>query len=199
LVQELPNNYLDKKRYYSSKKEPGKSNCKWGGILEDRDCFDPLFFNISPREALSMNPHQRLILQESWKALEDAVTKQRSCQVPIGYVHWCRAFGIYYESFTGASDAIVASRLSYYLDLRGPAVIINTACSSSAVAIHMACESLRNNETSLVIAGGVFAELNKGTLITLSQTEMLSPTGKCHTFDEAADGTILSEGVGLLF
>ncbi len=199
LVQELPNNYLDKKRYYSSKKEPGKSNCKWGGILEDRDCFDPLFFNISPREALSMNPHQRLILQESWKALEDAGYNAKELSGSnVGMFIGAEPSEYIYESFTGASDAIVASRLSYYLDLRGPAVIINTACSSSAVAIHMACESLRNNETSLVIAGGVFAELNKGTLITLSQTEMLSPTGKCHTFDEAADGTILSEGVGVI-
>lgn len=199
LVQELPQRYLDKNRYYSSKKEPGKSNCKWGGILEDRDCFDPLFFNISPREALSMNPHQRLILQESWKALEDAGYNAKDLSGSnVGMFIGAEPSEYIYESFTGASDAIVASRLSYYLNLRGPAVIINTACSSSAVAIHMACESLRSSETSLVMAGGVFAELNQGTLITLSQTEMLSPTGKCHTFDESADGTILSEGVGII-
>ncbi|MCP4160489.1 MAG: SDR family NAD(P)-dependent oxidoreductase, partial [Deltaproteobacteria bacterium] len=197
-VQELPPEYLDQKKY-SSKKQSGKTYCKWGGILKEKDCFDPLFFNISPREAESMNPHQRLILQESWRALEDAGYNPGSLAgsktgvfigaEPTGYMH---------ETFTGSSEAIVASRLSYFLDLSGPALVVNTGCSSSGVAIHLACESLRNNETSLALAGGVFAALDQTALITLSETEMLSYSGRCRTFDESGDGTVFSEGVGIV-
>jgi len=193
-VRELPSQYLDPK-YVNS----GKTCYKWGGVLQERDCFDPLFFNISPREAESMNPHQRLILQESWKGLEDAGYNPRSLvdshvgifigAEPAGYVH---------ESFTGASDAIIASRLSYFLNLKGPAMVVNTGCSSSAVGIHLACESLRNKESGIALAGGVFATMDQTMLIPLSESGMLSPTGQCHTFDESGDGTVLSEGVGIV-
>ncbi|MCP3923114.1 MAG: SDR family NAD(P)-dependent oxidoreductase, partial [Desulfobacterales bacterium] len=198
-VQELPSEYLDQKTFYSSKKQSGKTYCKWGGILKEKDCFDPLFFNISPREAESMNPHQRMILQESWRALEDAGYNPGDLAgsktgvfigaEPTGYMH---------ETFTGSSEAIVASRLSYFLDLSGPALVINTGCSSSGVAIHLACESLRNNETSLALAGGVFATLDQTALITLSEIEMLSYSGRCRTFDESGDGTVFSESVGVV-
>ncbi|TAL39765.1 MAG: hypothetical protein EPN89_20255, partial [Methylovulum sp.] len=140
-IAELPAHYRD---------NDAKQAYRWGGILEDRDCFDPLFFNISPREAESMNPHQRLILQESWKALEDAgynpkcLAGEQACLYigaePTGYFH---------ESFTGSSDATIASRLSYFLNLKGPAIVVNTGCSSSGVAIHLACESLRHAESNV--------------------------------------------------
>jgi acyl transferase domain-containing protein/acyl carrier protein/SAM-dependent methyltransferase len=170
-----------------------------GAFLEARDCFDPLFFNISPREAGAMNPHQRLILQESWKALEDAGYNPRNlANSPVGIFIGAEPSGYYYESFTGASDAIIASRLSYHLDLKGPAFVVNTGCSSSAVAIHLACESLRNEETSLAIAGGVNANLSKDGLAKLAETGILSPTGRCCSFDESADGIVLSEGVGVV-
>ncbi|MCP3924585.1 MAG: SDR family NAD(P)-dependent oxidoreductase [Desulfobacterales bacterium] len=198
-VQELPPEYLDQKKFYNKKKHSGKTYCKWGGILKEKNCFDPLFFNLSPREAESMNPHQRLILQESWGALEDAgynpgdlsgsMTGIFIGAEPSGYMH---------ETFTGSSEAIVASRLSYFLDLSGPALVVNTGCSSSGVAIHLACESLRNNETSLALAGGVFATLDHAMLSILSEIEMLSYSGRCRTFDESGDGTVLSEGVGVV-
>ena len=170
-----------------------------GGILEDRDCFDPLFFNISPHEAQSMNPHQRLILQESWKAIEDAGYNPKSlANSKVGIFIGAEASGYYYETFTGSSDAIIASRLSYYLNLNGPAIVVNTGCSSSAAAIHLACESLRHRESSVAIAGGVMANMNQTLLKPLVDIEMLSPTGNCHTFDETANGTVLSEGVGVI-
>jgi acyl transferase domain-containing protein len=197
-VTELPENYLSPD-LFSSDKQAGKTYCKWGGILEQRDCFDPLFFNITPREAESMNPHQRLIMSESWKALEDAGYNPKNLEnsrvsvfigaEPTNYTH---------ETFTGSSDAIVASRLSYYLNLKGPALVVNTGCSSSALAIHLACESLRSGESSIAIAGGVFATLQEKALVTLSQIEMLSFTGRCRTFDKSCDGTVLSEGVGVV-
>ncbi|BBB92538.1 MAG TPA: SDR family NAD(P)-dependent oxidoreductase [Methylomusa anaerophila] len=189
-IQELPSNYLRNVtgEYY-----------KWGGILKERNCFDPLFFNISPREAESMNPHQRLILQESWKALEDAgYNPRRFANMPVGIFIGAEPTGYIHESFTGASDAIIASRLSYYLDLKGAAMVVNTGCSSSALAIHLACESLRSKESSLAIAGGVFAKLDPSGLLRLSQIGMLSPTGSCNAFDESADGTVLAEGVGIV-
>ncbi|MCX8131319.1 MAG: SDR family NAD(P)-dependent oxidoreductase, partial [Clostridia bacterium] len=198
-VHELSRTYLDQSRYYDCRKQAGKTYCKWGGILEGRDCFDPLFFNISPREAESMNPHQRLIMQESWKALEDAGYNPKSLAgSQVGVFIGAEPANYFYESFTGSSDAIVASRLSYYLNLNGPALVVNTGCSSSAAAIHLACESLRNEESSLALAGGVYAKLDHTTLVTLSDIEMISPTGRCLTFDERADGTIMSEGVGMV-
>ncbi|MEY4483995.1 MAG: hypothetical protein RL693_1447, partial [Verrucomicrobiota bacterium] len=106
--------------------------------------------------------------------------------------------GYFYETFTGASDAIVASRLSYFLDLRGPALVVNTGCSSSGVALHMACESLRNGESTLALAGGVFAAISRTALIPLSEIDMIARSGRCRTFDASGDGMVLSEGVGMV-
>jgi acyl transferase domain-containing protein/aryl carrier-like protein/SAM-dependent methyltransferase len=198
-VRELPQRYLNQDLYYHPSKQPHKTYCRWGGILAERACFDPLFFSISPREAVSMSPHQRLILQESWKALEDAGYNPKSlAEAEVGVFVGAEPSGYFHESFTGSSDAIVASRLSYYLDLKGPAMVINTGCSSSGVALHLACESLRRGESDLALAGGVFAALTHNMLIGLSAIDMLSPTGRCHTFDQAADGTAFSEGVGMV-
>jgi acyl transferase domain-containing protein/enoyl-CoA hydratase/carnithine racemase/acyl carrier protein/NAD(P)-dependent dehydrogenase (short-subunit alcohol dehydrogenase family) len=198
-VDELPAHYLDQENYFSAKKQPGKTRCKWGGVIEDRDCFDPLFFSISPKEAASMNPHQRLVLQESWKAIEDAGYNPKDLSgSQTGVYIGAEPTGYIGESFTGYSDAIIASRLSYILNLNGPAFVVNTGCSSSAVALHLACESLRNRETDLALAGGVNACLEQNMLIRLDEIEMLSPTGRCRTFDQAANGTIMSEGIGIV-
>lgn len=197
-VAELGERYLDRRRY-SPERQPGKTYCKWGGTLEHRDDFDPLFFNISPREAESMNPHQRLILQEGWKALEDAGYDPRSLRNrAVGLYVGAEPTGYFHETFIGASDAIIASRLAYVLDFKGPALVVNTGCSSSAVAIHLACESLRTREADMALAGGVFASLGERSLVSLAQMDMLSPSGRCHTFDQRSDGIVLSEAVGML-
>ncbi|WP_158014448.1 SDR family NAD(P)-dependent oxidoreductase [Ralstonia solanacearum] len=197
-VEVLPERYLDP-RAYSADRQPGKSYCNRAGILEDRDCFDPLFFNITPHEAESMTPHQRLVMQESWKALEDAgynpiALAGRAVSIYVG----AEPGGYHHDSFTGSSEAIVASRLSYFLDLRGPAMVVNTGCSSSGVAIHQACESLRHAESTMALAGGVYALLDQRGLVSLSAIDMLSSSGQCHAFDAAADGTVISEGVGMV-
>ncbi|WP_165583431.1 SDR family NAD(P)-dependent oxidoreductase [Aquimarina atlantica] len=198
-VSELPDSYLDQSNYFSTTKQPGKTRCKWGGILEERDCFDPLFFNISPKEAESMNPHQRLVLQESWKAIENAGYNPRDfSETQTGIYIGAEPTGYTGDTFTGYSDAIIASRLSYILNLNGPSFVVNTGCSSSAVALHLACESLRNKETDVALAGGVNACLDQNVLIRLDKIEMLSPKGRCFTFDQTADGTIMSEGVGIV-
>ena len=198
-VHELPVDRLDLAKDYCSEKQDGKSYCKWGGILEGRAYFDPLFFEISPKEATLMNPSQRLFLQESYQALEDAgyagdTPPDQLCGVYVG----CEPSGYYHASFTGASEAIVASRLPYFLNLQGPALVVNSGCSSSAVAIHLACEGLRHKEIHLAVAGGVFAMLDSKLLTYTSSIEMLSRKGRCHTFDDSADGTILAEAVGVV-
>lgn len=197
-VEELPDRYLDP-RHISARKQKGKTRCKWGGVLTERDCFDPLFFNLSPREALSMNPHQRLVMQESWNALEDAGLNPKALSgTRTGIFVGSEPTGYAGETFTGVSDAIIASRLSYVLNLRGPAFVVNTGCSASAVALHLACDSLRNRESDLALAGGVNACMRDTTQITLDEIDMLSPSGRCFTFDKSGDGTIISEGVAMV-
>ena len=198
-ISELPHHYLPPGLHSAGEKVRGRAYSNRGGVLEDRDCFDPLFFRISPREAESMNPHQRLVLEEGWRALEDAAVDPRGLSGrPVGLFVGAEPSGYWHETLSGHSDAIVASRLSYHLNLTGPAFTVNTGCSSSAVALHLACRSLRDGETDLALAGGVFAAMDPRLLVSMSQIEMLSRSGSCRTFDASADGTVLSEGVGML-
>ncbi|MBV9490040.1 MAG: LLM class flavin-dependent oxidoreductase [Verrucomicrobia bacterium] len=189
---------------------PGRSYCKWGGFMSGIDQFDPLFFNISPHEAHLMEPQHRLFLMEAWKALEDAGYSDREldncrCGVFAGcaegdYGHLLRAANRDQEAyaFLGTSQAILASRLSYWLNLKGPTLAIDTACSSSGVAIHIACESLRLRTSDLALAGGV-AVLNTPRFHVLSsQTGMLSAQGKCGAFGADADGFVPGEAVAVL-
>ena len=167
--------------------------------LDFGTAFDPLFFRISPREAESMSRHQQLVLMESWRALEDAaiapsVLAGKAASLYVG----AEPTGQGSASFTGASDAIIASRLAYFLDLRGAALVVNTGCSSSATALHLACEALRHGETDLALAGGVFANLKPDIVAELTRIGMVSPTGRCMTFDADADGTVLCEGIGMV-
>ncbi|HEU5133666.1 MAG TPA: SDR family NAD(P)-dependent oxidoreductase [Steroidobacteraceae bacterium] len=197
-VDELPEDYLQPASF-SPRKQKGKTRCKWGGILTERDCFDPLFFNISPREAEAMNPHQRLVMQESWNAIEDAGYNPKTLAgTRTGIFVGSEPTGYAGDTFTGVSEAIIASRLSYVLNLNGPAFVVNTGCSSSGVALHLACESLRNQETDVVLAGGVHACMSQETQIRLDEIEMVSPSGRCFTFDQKGDGTIISEGIGMV-
>ncbi|HBF29365.1 beta-ketoacyl synthase N-terminal-like domain-containing protein, partial [Rhizobium sp.] len=171
---------------------------RWGGVLSERDSFDPAFFGIPVFEAHSMSAHQRLVLRESWRAIENAGVDPHTLRgesvgvfvgvEPTGYVH---------QTLTGASDAVIAGRVSYLLNFSGPALVINTACSSSLVAIHVAAESLRSGECKIALAGGVYADLNQRTLAALAQSGMLSPNGECKTFDSAANGTVFSEGIAM--
>ncbi|MEX3612467.1 MAG: amino acid adenylation domain-containing protein [Burkholderia gladioli] len=170
-----------------------------GGALQGRDYFDAAFFGLSQEEAAGMSPAQRLVLEEGWKALEDAGQDPRGLRgsrtaVFVG----AEPSGFFKGSFSGSSEAIIASRLSYLLDLKGPALVVNTGCSSGAMAIHLACESLRRGETQLALAGGVAAALSVEGLGHLADAGMLSPRGRCLSFEAAGDGMVLSEAVGML-
>ncbi|RIV35611.1 beta-ketoacyl synthase N-terminal-like domain-containing protein, partial [Burkholderia pseudomallei] len=170
-----------------------------GGMLENRDRFDHAFFHITPDEADAMHPYQRLVLQESWKALEDAGYNPAALAgARVGVFVGAEPADYRSTTFSGSSDALIASRVSYHLNLRGPAYVVNTGCSSGAVAIHLACESLRRNESDVVLACGIFAAMGPRMLGALGQAGMLSAGGRCRSFDAGADGTAFAEGIGVV-
>ncbi|PEU20472.1 hypothetical protein CN526_28270, partial [Bacillus wiedmannii] len=201
VVQEIPPERFDWRKYYSNSGEPGKTNGKWCGSIPGVDEFDPLFFEISPREAKNMDPRQRLLLQESWKALEDAgygekQIKNSQIGMFVGvedgdYQRFAEDNG----NVTSNHNAILAARLSYFLNLNGPNMAINTACSSGLVAAHQACMSLRNHECDTAIAAGVNLIFTPESYIGMSEVGMLSSDGKCFAFDKRANGMVPGEAV----
>jgi acyl transferase domain-containing protein len=210
-TREVPPERWSVERFYDTDtSRPGTTNCKWGGFLEGFDLFDPLFFNISPKEAELMDPQQRLFLTEAWKALEDAGyagddARGKPWGVFVGagggdYVHRLSAAGIPLDgyAFMGNSSAILAARIAYLLDLKGPCLTVDTACSSSLTAIHLACESIALGTSELAIAGGVCALTTPNFYLAGSKTGMLSPRGECRTFDQEADGFVPGEAVGVV-
>ncbi|XXY19533.1 SDR family NAD(P)-dependent oxidoreductase [Sorangium sp. So ce216] len=191
------------REYAAAKIEDG---CLRGGFLQAIDRFDPLFFNISGVEAAYMDPQQRLFLEESWRALEDAgyagaSIEGRRCGVYVGcnggdYQQLLDAESVPPEAMMGGAASILSARIAYFLDLKGPAMTIDTACSSSLVAMHLACQALRAGEVDLALAGGVYVQCTPTFYLMASRTGMLSPNGRCHTFDDRADGFVPGEGVG---
>ena len=209
-ISEVPSDRWDVDAFHSSDPAPGKVTSRWGGFLEDVDLFDPHFFGISPREASRMDPQQRLLLEVSWEALENAFIPPASLAgsrtgvfVGISSYDYSRLQfedpeGIDAYAGTGNAHSIAANRLSYLFDLRGPSMAIDTACSSSLVAAHLACQSLRTGESDLALVGGVNLILTPELTITFSQARMLSPDGRCKTFDARADGYVRGEGCGVI-
>ncbi|TDT97682.1 malonyl CoA-acyl carrier protein transacylase [Streptomyces sp. 846.5] len=190
---------------------PGKANSRWGGFLDQVDRFDPGFFGISPREAVAMDPQQRLVLELGWEALEQGGIVPRRLRgsrtgVFVGATwddyatlsHQQGLEGIGPHTFTGLNRAIIANRLSYILGLRGPSLTVDTGQSSSLVAVHLACESLRRGESELALAGGVNLTLAPDSLVASAKFGGLSPDGRCHTFDARANGYVRGEGGGLV-
>src|SRR4030095_9754229 len=207
-VSEVPRERWKIEDYYDPTPQPGRSYCKWMGALSEIDCFDPLFFNISPAEAVAMDPQHRLFLQESYKAFEDAGytpkrLSERNCGVYLGimsneYGLLMHEHGKELADTTGNSAAIAAARIAYYLNLKGPAIPVDTACSSSLVATHLACQALRTGESEMALVGGVTLYLTPESYIGMCRAGMLSAQGQCRSFDDAADGFVPGEGVGTL-
>ena len=210
-IKEVPASRWDADAFYDpDPSAPGKIANRWGGFLDDVDRFDPEFFGISPREASRMDPHQRLLLELTWEALEDAgQVASRLCGSQTGVFIGISATDymslelfdpalIDSYSATGSAISIAAGRLSYQLDLRGPSVAVDTACSSSLVAAHYACQSLRNRECDLALAGGVGLLLSPLYSIVASKMGFLSPDGRCKAFDARANGFVRSEGAGVV-
>ncbi|HEY1809541.1 MAG TPA: polyketide synthase, partial [Acidobacteriaceae bacterium] len=205
-IQQVPEDRWDAESFYDSRLDiPGKANTKWGGFVEGIQQFDAAFFGIAPREALAIDPQQRLLLEVTWEALENAcVPADRLAGSATGVF-----VGISTNDYamllegegegssdpyagTGLARSVAAGRISYTLNLRGPNLAIDTSCSSSAVAIHMACQSLRNRECNMALAGGVNAILTPRLTVMLSHAHMMSGDGRCKAFSEAADGFVRS-------
>ena len=188
----------------------GRAVSEWGGFLNQVDGFEPQIFEISNREAERMDPQQRLLLEATWQALEHAGINPKSLAgsdtgvfVGIGsQEYWGLQSGnpkdLDIHSCTGNSQSIAANRISYFLDLRGPSMAINTACSGSLVSVHLACESIKRGESNIALAGGVNLMLKPDLTVAFSEANMLSPTGRCSTFDESADGYVRGEGCGMV-
>ncbi|HYD81671.1 MAG TPA: beta-ketoacyl synthase N-terminal-like domain-containing protein [Paucimonas sp.] len=202
-VTEIPPSRWDVEQYYDpDPKKEDKIYCKWMGMLDDVDCFDSLFFKISPAEAKNMDPQHRLFLEESYKAFENAgysgkALNNKKCGVYVGIIGTEYA-GLVSNAvdITGNNPAIGAARIAYFLNLKGPAISIDTACSASLVAIHLACQGLLNHETDMALAGGVSIWLHPETYMGMCRAGMLSPDGQCKTFDNSANGFVPGEGVG---
>jgi 8-amino-7-oxononanoate synthase/malonyl CoA-acyl carrier protein transacylase len=206
-ITEIPKTRWDLDAYYDSDPTvPHKMSTRWGGFLDRIDQFDPTFFGIAPREVNSMDPQQRLLVETAWEALEDGgqIPKRLSGSktgVFIGisshdYSTLASSDDPY--SLTGNTGCIAANRLSYLFNFRGPSFAIDTACSSSLVAIHLACQSLWSGESTLALAGGVQALLSPTISVSFSKAGLLSPEGRCKSFDAQANGYVRSEGAGVV-
>lgn len=212
-IRETPAERWNLNKFYSTTGGlPGKTQSKWGGYVQNLDHFDPELFGISPREAASMDPQQRLLLESAFRAVEDAGKRLdqisgRPVAVFVGISSFDYAMaGLSFKdravidaySNTGGSSSIAANRISYCLDLRGPSVAVDTACSSSLVAVHLACESIWRGESELALAGGVNALILPDFYVAFSQLGVMSPDGRCRTFDAKANGYVRSEGAGMV-
>ncbi|CAL9351347.1 3-ketoacyl-CoA thiolase [Streptomyces sp. enrichment culture] len=180
-----------------------------GAFLDRVDTFDPAFFGISPREASMMDPQQRLMLELSWEAFEDAGIPLRQVRgsrtgVFVGAIANDYAVllnrqglsAVTQHSLTGIQRAIIANRVSYTLGLRGPSLTVDTAQSSGLVAVHQACEALRSGGCELAVAGGVNLNIVPESALAADRFGGLSPDGRCYTFDARANGYVRGEGGG---
>ena len=210
-ISEIPADRWNADEFYDPDQfAPGRMSSKWGGFLSDVSGFDADYFGISPREAEAMDPQQRLMLEVAYEALEHAGIATED----LSGVRAAVLMGVYYGEYqtisaanpdaidaysaTGNAHAVAVGRIAYLLGLRGPAVAIDSACSSSLVTIHLACQSLRLRESDLALAGGVSLILRPETQIAMAKWGMLSPNGRCYSFDSRADGFVRGEGCGVI-
>lgn len=208
-VTPVPRDRWDGDAFFDANPEtPGRIATREAAFIDGIANFDAAYFGIAPVEARQMDPQQRLFLEVAMEALETAgLTRAHlagsMCGVFVGVIsHSSEYYGMQVASMesidtyvsTGTAHSVIANRLSYFLDLRGPSMAIDTACSSSLVALHQACLSLRAGESTVAIVGGVNALLQPEFSVALSKLGVLSPTGRCRTFDASAGGMVRGEG-----
>jgi acyl transferase domain-containing protein len=205
-IREVPRERWDPALFYSPEPGPGRTNSKWGGFVDGIDLFDPAYFRINESLALQMDPLQRLMLETSLLATLDAgYTRDELSNRRVGVYVGTRV-GNYMSrieqpekgTIVGVGQNFIGARISDYFNWRGNNVVIDSACSSSLVSVHLACQALREREIDAAVAGGVDVMLDELTYLTLSAAGALSPDGRCYTFDERANGFVPGEGVGAL-
>ncbi len=199
----------DFEKVYSDQGEENKCTSKWMGVLDDIYKFDNSFFNISPREAMHMDPQQRILLEQAWHCIEDSGVplkrlQERNTAVHVGSL----ATDPYYKqpspeeidiySGTGNYPFMLSNRISYFLGLNGVSKTVDTACSSALVVLHDARVALATGESDFALVAGINLHFSPLKYLIWSKNRMLSPAGKCKTFDKGADGFVAGEGVGVL-
>ncbi len=214
-ITEVPKNRWDHDLFFDEDKhKPGKTYSKWGGFLDGADKFDPLFFNISPLEAMVLDPQERIFLECAYETIEDAGYTRETLgsyqnfglDGNIGvYV------GVMYEEYQlyGAQEAVkgrplalsgspssIANRVSYFCNFHGPSMAVDTMCSSSLTTIHLACQAIKQGECRMAIAGGVNLTLHPNKYLMLAQGKFASSNGRCESFGRGGDGYVPGEGVG---
>ena len=206
LVSEAPLDRWDWREVATGPEEDPQS-ARWGGFVPDVDKFDAAFFNISPRDAAFMDPRLRILLETVWATIEEAGYRASTLAgSPVGVFVGCQTneyLGLIGDAgeanpqaVLGNTHTMLANRVSFTFDLRGPSEAIDTACSSSLVAVHRAVRALQAGECTLAVAGGVSVLLSPRPFVLGRQMGMLSPRGRCRTFDKSADGYVKGEGVG---
>ncbi|MDO3639307.1 type I polyketide synthase, partial [Mycolicibacterium arseniciresistens] len=211
LVTEVPADRWDADDFYDPEPGvPGRSVSKWGGFLDDVGGFDADFFGISEREATAIDPQHRLLLETAWEAVEHAGIAPASLAgsqtgVFVGMTHndyqlvTAEADAIAGPyGFTGSNYGLASGRIAYHLGVHGPAFTVDSACSSALLAVHMACRSLHDGESSMALAGGVNVLLEPRKMASGSAQGMLSATGRCRAFDADADGFVSGEAAVML-
>lgn len=184
-----------------------------GGVLEDKECFDPAFFGYSPKEAEVMDPQTRIFHQCAWHALEDAGYNSESYKGAIGLyagagssLYWesltllsgkCEEMGVFEASHLNNKD-FLSTRIAYKLNLKGPCFTVQSACSTSLVAIHLACQGILNGECDMALAGGIKINIQKKNGYLYQEGMIASPDGHCRAFDAEAKGIISGEGAGVV-
>ena len=197
-ITEIPKERWDYRKYHDpAENKAGRTYSKWGGFIDDVDKFDPLFFNISPREAETMEPQERLFLETAWMTLEDAgYTPGPDLGGSVGVF-----VGVMYQEYqlfglAAGNSASIANRVSYFCNFHGPSMAVETMCSSSLTTIHLACQSLKKGSCRLALAGGVNVSIHPHKYILLGQLNFVSSKGRCEAFGKGGDGYVPGEGVG---
>jgi polyketide synthase 5 len=211
LVTEVPRDRWDNDEYYDPEPGvPGRTVSKWGAFIDDVSGFDSEFFGLNEREAAALDPQHRLLLETSWEAMEHAgLTREAVADTLTGVFTGLTHYDYQMVStesdamegpygFSGNTFSMASGRIAYTLGLHGPALAVDTACSSGLLAVHMACRSLNDGESDLALAGGAYVMLDPRKYVAGTAAGHLSPTGRCHAFDVAADGYVSGEACAMV-
>ncbi|UJR87253.1 MULTISPECIES: beta-ketoacyl synthase N-terminal-like domain-containing protein [Sandaracinus] len=203
-VTEVPRTRWDAARLYAPEPSPGRSISRWGGYVDGIEELDPTLLGLSGEDAAHVDPLVRLFVEASLRALEDAgLAPEQVAGRRVGVFCGARTAGYQSRietprrfSVVATGQNFIAAHVSQLFDLRGPSLVVDSACSSSLLAVHLACRSLDAGDCELAIAGGVEVLLDEHAYLMLSSAGTLSPSGRCRTFDERADGFVPGEGAG---